>query len=229
MRSPIKWCLISFGVIFISIIILSFTSIPFWMYYYLGQSETKLETDPAYIVVMSGGGIPSESGLMRTYMTAEVANKFEDAKIIVTMPGDYTDTLSSAYLMKKELMIRGVNGDRIIFENKGTNTRSQALEVNRLMDNKLPTLIVTSPEHMYRSVKSFQKIGFTMVSGQAAFAQPLEASFSFKDEELGGNNMMPNIGNNTQLRYQFWNHLNYQLIVYREYCAITFYKLKGWL
>ncbi|MCB9361306.1 MAG: YdcF family protein [Flavobacteriales bacterium] len=208
---------------------MSFTSIPFWMYYYLGQSETKLDTNPAYIVVMSGGGIPSESGLMRTYMTAEVAHKFTDAKIIVTMPGDYNDTLSSAFLMKKELMIRGIDGNRIIFENKGTNTRSQALEVNKLMDNKLPTLIVTSPEHMYRSIKSFQKIGFSNISGQAAFAQPAEASFLFEDKELGGNNMILNIGNNTQIRYQFWNHLNYQLIVYREYCAITFYKLKGWI
>jgi uncharacterized SAM-binding protein YcdF (DUF218 family) len=199
------------------------------MYYYLGQSETKLNTPPAYIIVMSGGGIPSESGLMRTYMTAEIANKFTSAKVIVTMPGDYTDTLSSAYLMKKELVIRGISSDRIIFENKGTNTRSQALEVNKLMDNKLPTLIVTSPEHMYRSIKSFQKLGFTTVSGQAAFSKPAEASFLFDDQELGGNNIIPNIGNNTQLRYQFWNHLNYQLIVYREYCAITFYKLKGWL
>lgn len=199
------------------------------MYYYLGQSETKLDTNPAYIVVMSGGGIPSESGLMRTYMTADVANKFPDAKIIVTMPGDYNDTLSSAFLMKKELMIRGIDGNRVIFENKGTNTRSQALEVNKLMDNKLPTLIVTSPEHMFRSIKSFQKIGFNNISGQAAFSKPAEASFLFEDKELGGNNIIPNIGNNTQIRYQFWNHLKYQLIVYREYCAIAFYKLKGWI
>ncbi|TXB64245.1 YdcF family protein [Vicingus serpentipes] len=199
------------------------------MYFYLGQSDTKLDTDPAYIVVMSGGGIPSESGLMRTYMTAEVAHKFKTAKIIVTMPGDYTDTLSSSYLMKKELVIRGIDENRIIFENRGTNTRSQALEVGKLMDKKLPTLLVTSPEHMYRSLKSFQKIGFTKISGQAAFSHPVEASFLFEDNELGGNNMIPNIGNNTQLRYQFWSHLNYQIIVYREYVAIAFYKIKGWL
>ena len=57
----------------------------------------------------------------------------------------------------------------------------------------------------------------------------MEADFSFNDEKLGGNKAIPNIGNNIQLRYQFWNHLGYQIRVYREYLAIAFYKLKGWI
>ena len=51
----------------------------------------------------------------------------------------------------------------------------------------------------------------------------------FEDVELGGNTTVPNIGKNTKIRYQFWTHLKYQTIVYREYTAIAFYKLKGWI
>ena len=199
------------------------------MFYDLSLSETKLTSSPEYIVVMSGGGIPSESGLMRTYKTAEVANMYLDAKVIVTMPGDTADTNASCYLMKQEIVLRGVNPNRIIFENVGTNTRSQAQEVQKIIKTNAPILLITSPEHIYRSIKCLNKVGLTNVSGEPSWAQEMEADFSFNDEKLGGNKAIPNIGNNIQLRYQFWNHLGYQIRVYREYLAIAFYKLKGWI
>ncbi|MGB0887551.1 MAG: YdcF family protein [Vicingaceae bacterium] len=199
------------------------------MYYNLSFSNQKLKTPPQYIVVMSGNGIPSESGLMRTYFASEIAKKHPSTKIIITMPGDTTDTASACYLMKKELIIRGVENNRISFENVGTNTRSQAQEVKKLVKGNPSIIIVSSPEHIYRSLKTFHKIGLTNITGEAAFEKPVEASFLFQDDELGGNNIVPNIGNNTQIRYQFWSHLKYQIIVYREYTAIAFYKLKGWI
>ncbi len=199
------------------------------MFYDLSVSETKLTSPPEYIVVMSGGGIPSESGLMRTYKTAEVANIFTNAKVIVTMPGDTADPNASCCLMKQEIVLRGVNPNRIIFENIGTNTRSQAQQVQKIIKKNAPILLITSPEHIYRSIKCLNKVGLTNVSGEPSWAQEMEADFSFNDEKLGGNKAIPNIGNNIQLRYQFWNHLGYQIRVYREYLAIAFYKLKGWI
>lgn len=199
------------------------------MFYNLSVSETKLTIPPKYIVVMSGGGIPSESGLMRTYKTAEVANIYTDAKVIVTMPGDTADTNASCYLMRKEIVLRGVNPNRIIFENIGTNTRSQAQEVQKIIKKNVSILLVTSPEHIYRSVKCFNKVGLTHVSGEPSWDQEMEADFRFNDDKLGGNKAIPNIGNNIQIRYQFWNHISYQIRVYREYLAITFYKINGWI
>ena len=32
-----------------------------------------------------------------------------------------------------------------------------------------------------------------------------------------------------QYRYQFWNHLKYQVICWREYLAISYYKVRGWI
>jgi uncharacterized SAM-binding protein YcdF (DUF218 family) len=199
------------------------------MYYSLSVSEYKLSEEPRYIVIMSGSGIPSESGLMRTYRATEIAKKYDSAKIIITMPGDTTDTTSACFLMKKELIIRNIAKERILHENIGTNTRSQAMEVQKLIQGNPSIIVVTSPEHIYRSLKTFHKIGLTNSSGKAAYAQPVLASFDFDDAELGGNDMIPNIGKNTHLRYQFWSHLKFQIIVYREYTAIAFYKLKGWI
>jgi uncharacterized SAM-binding protein YcdF (DUF218 family) len=229
LKTSIKAVLLCFGALFIGIIILSFTSLPFWMYYDLSVSDQKLESPPKYIVLMSGNGIPSESGLMRTYYASEIAKIHLNAEIIVTMPGDTSDTTSACYLMKKELIIRGIKSHRISFENIGTNTRSQAQEVRKLIKGNPSIIIITSPEHIYRSLATFHKVGLTQATGNAAFEQPVEASFLFKDDKLGGNNILPNIGNNTQIRYQFWSHLKYQVIVYREYTAIAFYKLKDWI
>ena len=211
-------------------IILSFTSVPLWMYYHLGSPSYKIKEKPNYIVVMSGNGMPSESGLIRTYFTAEVANEFPKAKVIVTMPTlDLEDTLSGSYLMKKEIIIRGISENRILRESKGTNTRSQALSVLEMTDTLASILIVTSPEHMYRSIKSFEKVGFKNVYGKSAFARESEASFDFDDKDLGGNTFIFSIGKNKTLRYQFWSNFKLQVIVYREYCAIMFYRLKNWI
>jgi len=217
------------ALIFFIIISLSLTDIPFWMYYNLGVPEHELKTDPEYIVVMSGAGIPSASGLMRTYRTAEMGKKFPKAKIIVTMPGVSSDTTSASFLMKKEIVIRGIEANRISFENKGTNTRSQALAIKKIVKNNPPILVISSPEHLYRSVASFHKAGLTNSVGEPAFAQSISVSFAFDDVDLGGNTFIPDIGNNTHLRYQFWSNLKFQVIVYREYTAITFYRLKGWI
>lgn len=229
LKTTFNWIIITFGVIFIAIILLSFTNLPFWMYYDLSISNKKLASPPKYIVVMSGSGIPSASGLMRTYHASAIAKIHSNAEIIITMPGNTTDKTSACYLMKKELLIRGIEHQRILFENIGTNTRSQAQEVRKLIKGNPSLLIITSPEHIYRSLATFHKIGLTKATGHAAFEKAVEASLLFDDDALGGNKMLPNIGNNSQLRYQFWSHLKYQILVYREYAAIFFYKLKGWI
>jgi hypothetical protein len=78
-------------------------------------------------------------------------------------------------------------------------------------------------------VKTFIKAGLENTGGEPAFEKAIEANLDFDDDELGGNKSIPDVGNNTQLRYQFWNHMKYQIIVYREYFAITYYKLRAWI
>ena len=203
--------------------------------------------------------MPSESGLMRTWYASGIAGYFTRAKIIIALPGDPSDSHSAINLMKAELVMRGISPGRIILEDSGTNTRSQALNIfkrisnieqrisnierNRqsTIDNRHSTLnssivnrnssilIVTSPEHLYRAVLSFRKVGFLKVDGLPAFEQAIESDISFNSRLLGGRKFIPDIGGNITLRYQFWTQMNYELLILREWAALGYYKLKGWI
>jgi len=153
--------------------------------------------------------------------------------IIVALPGDSTDSLSSPCLLRQELIMRGISKNRVIFENAGHNTRQQALNISehagKLFVNQ-PIALVTSPEHMYRSILSFEKAGFANVQGLPTFESSIEENdLYFKDKDLKGNALVPPIGQNKQIRYQFWNHLKYEILVIRELFALGYYKLRAWI
>lgn len=219
------------GILAIVLIIISFTTLPFKGIYWLGTSALKTEVTPEYIIVMGGSAMPGKSGLIRSYYASIVAEEFKDSDIIIALPGDISDSGSSIRLMQKELEIRNIIPERIILENKGKNTRFQALEVQKIIPvKKSSIIIVTSPEHMRRSILSFEKIGFQYVNGVPAFDAVHDFELIFNDKELGGKNLfLPEIGDNTQIRYQFWKHLQYEIIFMREMMALFYYKLKGWI
>ncbi len=275
----LKVLMIAAGVFSMAMIILALTSAPFWIWYGMGVKKAGIHRSPDFIVVMGGGGMPSESGLMRCWYASKVANHFTRSRIIIALPGDSKDSLSSVNQMKKEMELRGVAGERIILEDSGTNTRDEALRVMRLIqnleirshDDALPPkmeplskasgdpmhgngpsstvadksssladqssavacnsslLIVTSPEHLYRAMLTFKKAGFLKVDGVPAFEKTIEADLSFDSRKLGAKTWVPDVGRNITIRYQFWLHMEYELLVLREYFALAYYKLQGWI
>lgn len=215
------------GIISFILFVLSFTDIPYYAYYNLSIPEEKLPSDPAVIVVLGGAGMPSPDGLIRTYYAAEAANKFKKASIIIALPYNETDSLHQLKLMATELIIRGVDSLRITYEPVGFNTRSQALNIAARYEqerDQLSLLLITSPEHIYRSVKTFRKAGFSYVSGVAAFEHPVDEE-KIKDTEDAPDTRVKSL----DLRYNMWSYLHYELLAMREYCAILYYKLKGWI
>jgi uncharacterized SAM-binding protein YcdF (DUF218 family) len=251
MKKFLKIFMISLGGIFAFIIVLAFTSGPFWMWYDLSVSKAGVNRPPDYIVVLGGGGMPSESGLMRCWYTAKTANYFTRAKVIIALPGNARDSLSSINGMKKELVIRGIAPERILLEDSGTNTRAEALNVLKIISNIdqrisnvevvhhskfnvqysifKSILIVTSPEHLRRAILTFKKAGFLKVDGVPAFEEAIESDLSFTGRRLGGRRWVPDIGNNITLRYQFWTQLHYEVLILREVFALGYYKLQGWI
>jgi len=248
LMSVIKGVLITIGNLAAVIIILAFTSAPFWIWYHLGTKKSGVNRPPDFIVLLGGGGMPSESGLMRTWYTARVANYFTRAKVIIALPGDTADSISAVKMMKNELVLRGIAPERILFEDSGTNTRSQALNIYKRITNieyritnhernqkssivnpQSSILIVTSPEHLFRAVLTFKKAGFLKVDGVPAFEQAIESDISFNASKLGGRKFIPDVGNSLTLRYQFWTQMNYELLILREWAALGYYKLKGWI
>lgn len=222
-----KWLFVILGVFSFVLIILSFTSLPYHAYHWLGTSNSKLMRSSDVIVLLGGSGMPSPDGLIRTYYAAEAAAEYKEAELIIAHPYQETDSLYQLKLMARELILKGVDSSRIKFAPFGYNTHSQAENVAQLLANKKKTtslLLITSPEHMYRSIASFKKVGFTYVGGIAAFEVPISEE-KVKDKEHTSDLRVKNLS----LRYNMWSYLNYELIVLREYCAIGYYKVKGWI
>jgi uncharacterized SAM-binding protein YcdF (DUF218 family) len=226
----LRICILIAGIVFLFCILLAFTSLPYYGIHWLGTSKSELKWKPKTIILLGGGGMPSESNLMRSWYTAIAAKSFKQSKVLIAMPGELTDSLSTPRLMKKELVLRGTNSERIIYENRGTNTRAQALFCKDILDTNNPVLLVTSPEHTLRAVLCFRETGFIKVNALPAFESATEADLTFTDDELGGNQLMiPDVGRNISIRYQIWNHLKYEIIFAREILAICYYKVRGWI
>lgn len=220
------------GGFFLLMLILALTSLPFWARYNLGKSKAFVPLNTQSILVMGAGGFPSDAVLMRLWYTAELAHNFPNSKVIISTPGDTIDLKSTVCQMRNQLIVAGIDSSRIILESKGLNTRDQALRAFQLYTDGCfsePLVVVSSPEHVFRTVLSFEKAGFKKVSGKPASESMLEADLRLRNKKLGGNETIPDVGNSISLRYKFWDYLKYEIIVAREYVAIVYYKLKGWI
>ena len=218
------------GILFTAMVVIAFTTLPFRALHWLGTSKSELGGIPKTIVLLGGSGMPSESNLIRSWYVAKAAHGFPEAKIVIAMPGDSADSHSTPQMMKAELALRGINPHRMMYENKGTNTRAQALHCINLLNREEPLLLVTSPDHMRRAVLCFQKAGFSRVYALPAFENATEANLTIKDMELGGRkNIAPGVSNSISARYQVWNHLKYEITFARELVALQYYRLRGWI
>lgn len=229
-----KIFLIILGCFAALLIILAFTTTPFWIWYRYSTKYAGINRPPEYIILLGGGGMPSESGLIRSWYAAKTASHFSKALVIISLPGDTTDSLSSVNQMKKEMILRGIDQTRIILEPIGTNTRAQALQIKNLVNSHPLTLspsilIVTSPEHLTRAVLTFKNAGFLKVDGLPAFETTIESDITYNDRLMGGRKWIPGIGGNLSIRYHFWTQLRYEELMIREFLAIFYYRLKGWI
>ncbi|MCF8360426.1 MAG: YdcF family protein [Prolixibacteraceae bacterium] len=224
--------LVSAGILMIIFLVLAFTSAPFWMRYNLGKSKAWVPDSTQTLLLMGGGGYPSESILMRLHYTVKLAKEFPGSSVVIAIPGDTLNSSSTTCKVKQALIERGVDSVNIILEPVGLNTRHQALmawDLYRQGKFEQPLVLITSPEHLYRAVLTFRKAGFDDVTGQPASEAMLETDLRFDDNLLGGNTGVVDVGGSVPLRYRFWNYLEYEVIVAREYLAIAYYKLKGWI
>jgi uncharacterized SAM-binding protein YcdF (DUF218 family) len=222
-----KWFFGIIGFFSFLIFILSLTDIPFNAYYRLGTINAGMIHNPDLIVILSGSGMPSPDGLIRAYYGVEAARQFKGAKIIIALPYNENDSLKPLILMAHELMVEGIDSSRIQFEPLGFNTRSQAMNIAAmypLNKKKMAIVLITSPEHMFRAVKTFIKVGFNEVGGIATFDRPID-----KGKVMDNNNAKDLRIKSLSLRYNMWSYLHLELFVIREYCAICYYKLKGWI
>lgn len=217
----------SSGIFFLIIFLLSLTDIPFNLYHWLGTSNSKLKSKPDAIVLLGGSGMPSPDGFIRCYYASEAAQKFREIPVIIALPFSEADSNKQLLMMRKELILHGVDSNRIRFEPFGFNTYSQANNIATQFGSKASQtklVIITSPEHMYRSVKTFLKSGFGDVGGIPSFEKPIPEE-KIKDKSSDKDKRVKDLN----LRYNIWSYLQYEVLVIKEFFAISYYKIKGWI
>ena len=183
---------------------------------WLEVGEADAMEAPEYIIVLGGGGIPSSTGLMRTYYGATQSLSFPDATVIVALPADEDPDKNSVGRMRDELVRRGVPASSIRMEAQGKNTHEQSERIRTMLGPAAlddPVHIVTERSHLRRSLLCFRKAGFTRVYGIGAQNTGAEA-------DMGGG---------TFLRYTLWTNLQLQIRVVREMIATALYKWRGWI
>ena len=214
-----------FGILFFVMLVLAFTSAPFYMHYRLGQdpNDDVEVSNPQLVMMFGGAGMPSEDNLMRLYHTAALARHF-DVPILLVHP---EDSLCQAEMTR---LLRQGGIDSILYMTEGANTRSQAVELMNaypeLSEKEL--IVVTSPEHVRRTVKCLNKVGFQNVVGKAAYPATVDFDLSLKKQKLGGNEAIPSV-ESVKMRYTFFNYLKLEITCVREYFALAYYKIKGWI
>ena len=214
-----------FGILFFTMLFLAFTSAPFYMHYRLGQdpNDDVEVSNPQLVMMFGGAGMPSEDNLMRLYNTAALARHF-DVPVLLVHP---EDSLCQAEMTR---LLRQGGIDSILYMTEGANTRSQAVELMNaypeLSEKEL--IVVTSPEHVRRTVKCLNKVGFRNTIGKAAYPATVDFDLSLKKQKLGGNEAIPSV-ESVKMRYTFFNYLKLEITCLREYCALAYYKIKGWI
>jgi len=217
----------SLGIIFILMSIVAFTRIPYDVHHWLGDKYSHYRFYPNSIVMLGGSGMPSESNLIRLYYVVELSKFYKYSDIVLAHPVDSAVAKS----MRRYLINAGVDSSRISMMLKGTNTREQAMELKKFRPGFENTgvAIVTSPENMYRTMRVFKKLDYTKIGGNSSYENAMFVSLKYSHKKLGGRKFTPDVSENMGLRYNFWNYLKLEITCMREFVALTYYKLNGWI
>jgi uncharacterized SAM-binding protein YcdF (DUF218 family) len=225
-RGPLRGVVTSIGVLAGTMLVLAFTRLPFDAHRWLGTAAGECRVAPDLIVVLGGSGMPSGPELRRLQEAATLADRWPRAAVLVVHPGD--PAVLDA--MAGELRLRGVSPDRIQLLNEGDNTRAQALAVQQRVEGRYTSLaLVTAPENTYRSVLGFRKAGQASVCGAPAWDHAMFHEFDYAHEAIGGRVWAPDVSGAPALRYTWWNYLKLEVTVLREWVAIAYYWLNGWV
>lgn len=135
-----------------------------WGNKYAGEAD--------YVIILGAkvnGTAPSLILKARLDTAVTYLNRFPEAKVIVSGGQGADEGISEAECMYRYLVEAGISEERIIQENRSTNTRENLEFSAEFLDrNQNSVVIITSDFHVFRSVRIAKKMGFASVSGQAA-------------------------------------------------------------
>lgn len=134
--------------------------------------NTKPKENSDYVIVLGAqvrGTVLSRALKNRLDTAYEYLIQNEGSKVIVSGGQGPGEEISEAYAMSQYLLERGIHKDRIILEDKSTNTyENLKFSKGLIEDTSLEVVIVTNDFHVFRSLSIAKKQGFTKVHGLGA-------------------------------------------------------------
>ncbi len=176
------------------------------------------------IVVLGGGGVSIESGGVSTQVLSDSSTlralegvrlyrMLDNPWVIVSGGANEKAGLVTAEseAMRDLLIDNGVPSERILVESGSQDTHDQALKVPALLDAHgiKSFVLVTSPTHMLRALRSFEKAGLDPL--------PVLAS-ERSDTQPPGFPVLPS-----------QSALNESRTALREWMGLLYYAVRGWI
>jgi len=185
---------------------------------------TSIPERPGAIVVLGGGGLSIESGGVSAQVLSESSTlralegvrlfRMLGAPWLIVSGGPNEKaglTTAESEAMRDLLLENGVPADRILVERGSQDTHDQSLKVPALFaaHDIDSFVLVTSPTHMLRALRSFEKAGL----------EPIPAPASERsDTQREGFPLLPSM-----------NALDESRTALREWIGLAYYLLRGWI
>lgn len=151
-----------------------------------------------YVVVLGAhvkGEVPSKALLKRLEAALDYGKKNPDTKLILSGGQGFGEEITEALCMKRYLSENGIFSERLILEEKSTDTKENLKFSDEMTGCKeKKTGILSNDFHVYRAVRLAKKMGYVSPEGIAASSDPfmephyiIREIFALVKEQLKGN------------------------------------------
>lgn len=189
-----------------------------------GLDPIQRKVEAQAVVVLGGGAsvhrvdryelaVLSEASARRALEGVRLYHLLQPEWVIVSGGPGRDPQVPESEPLRQALIDQGVPADAILMESGSSDTREQALLLRELFaDREIDSFVlVTSPSHIRRAIGAFEAVGLEPV------ASPAE----------------PAVGDASQRSQVAWlpslDALQASVTAGREYLAIAYYWLRGWL
>ena len=138
----------------------------------ISQMQAEGEENLDYIIVLGArvnrNGVPSKPLYWRIDAAEEYLRENPDTRAVLSGGKGADEPMSEAQCMYDALIARGIDGSRLILEDKSTSTGENIRFSLALIGSDTDFGIVTNNFHVYRAVKIAEKLSGNEVSGIAS-------------------------------------------------------------
>ena len=145
-------------------------------------------TDVRFVVVLGGGHSFSDDQVATSLLSrSSIVRLAEGARLLADLPnarlllagGTQGERVSEAALMSQVAESWGLPLDRIVLEDRSSDTADQAIAIAALIGDQ-PAILVTSASHMKRAMGLFERQGSRLIAAPTAHLSSRRLPLSFR-------------------------------------------------